>query len=188
MNRHKRSLQSCRAGAGGFDDGSSGHPGSNAPSVHAVPRWRCPASGARCQGALHGVPIRVLLYLARLLLLFVTCLGLVGVPLQVDESCWGPEASSAQVAPTDTHDASGGLSAQREADDEGSCTARDCCQAGDCSAGCVSGCACCHPLGLALSWSLTTPVTTVTDRFSVAPARRPANRDPDGLLQVPKAA
>ena len=134
---------------------------------------------------------RNVLHLARILVLFVTCLGLVGIPLQVEKSCCGPEANSAQTAATDAHEHSQVMSARGEPDDEGSCASRNCCQAGDSSAGCVSGSAWTHPLRLALSWSQATPAmpaAQATDRFSLAPARRPANRDPDGLLQVPKAA
>ena len=129
------------------------------------------------------------LHLARIVLLLVTCFGLVAVPLQTDRPCCPPAAAVVVAAPAETHEHAIVASAEGDQERESSCSSANCCQAGDCCAGTAgAGCKAALRSALAFAKTMTAPESPPTHPLGVAPARRPANRDPDGLLQVPRAA
>lgn len=115
-----------------------------------------------------------MLQLARLLLLFVTCLGLLGMPVRMERPCCEPETAEGAATHGASADACVCAPDHQGLIDDGA-TAR------------VANNPCSDPVSASVVPPALAEAKTA-ERFQLPPARGPPSRDPNGLLQVPKAS
>lgn len=112
----------------------------------------------------------------RLLVLFVTCLGLVGAPLPGNTSCC-PDDEEAVTASGDRTDDGEAECVVSAVDDHPDDAAADACR---------SGCGCCHPAAILTKDVDGAVCVTVGPEHPLATQRAPPPPGPEGRRKVPR--